>query len=148
MQNGGLLLRDLKPDFRDYAVAVLHPGTVLAEATRIVGTLIRDVITLNAERRNVRVVGPDETSSNRLTAIFDVPDRVSTAEILGTDDHTAPDGRVIEVLSEHLCQGWLEGWCTSKSFFAPSSWITSATSADTAGTCLRFGIGDGAPQQM
>ncbi len=109
--NGGLLLRDLKlPDFRDYAFAVPHPGTVVAESTRIMGALIRDVITLNSESRNFRVVGPDETASNRLTALFDVTDRVSTAEILSTDEHIAPDGRVMEVLSEHLCQGWLEGY--------------------------------------
>ena len=109
--NGGLLLHDLKmPDFRDYAVAVPQPGTVVAEATRIMGALIRDVITLNSETRNFRVVGPDETASNRLTALFEVTDRVSTAEILSTDDHLSPDGRVMEVLSEHLCQGWLEGY--------------------------------------
>ena len=109
--NGGLLLQDLKmPDFRDYAVSVPRPGSVVAEATRIMGTLIRDVITLNQDSRNFRVVGPDETASNRLTALFDVTDRVSTAEILSTDDHISPDGRVMEVLSEHLCQGWLEGY--------------------------------------
>ncbi|MEO6528804.1 MAG: phosphoketolase family protein [Gemmatimonadaceae bacterium] len=109
--NGGVLLRDLvMPDFREHAVAVPSPGTVIAESTRIMGELIRDVITLNAKTRNFRVVGPDETASNRLGAIFDVTDRVSTAEILGTDDHVAPDGRVMEVLSEHLCQGWLEGY--------------------------------------
>jgi xylulose-5-phosphate/fructose-6-phosphate phosphoketolase len=109
--NGGLLLHDLKmPDFRDYAVAVPQPGTVVAEATRIMGTLIRDVFALNWESRNFRVVGPDETASNRLTALFEVTDRVSTAEILSTDEHISPDGRVMEVLSEHLCQGWLEGY--------------------------------------
>ncbi len=109
--NGGLLLQDLKmPDFRDYAVAVPHPGTVVAEATRITGGLLRDVMTLNSAHRNFRVVGPDETASNRLTALFDVTDRVSTAAILETDEHIAPDGRVMEVLSEHLCQGWLEGY--------------------------------------
>jgi len=109
--NGGLLLHDLTmPDFRDYAVAVPRPGTVVAEATRIMGGLIRDVIKLNSTSRNFRVVGPDETASNRLTALFDVTDRVSTAEILSTDEHISPDGRVMEVLSEHLCQGWLEGY--------------------------------------
>jgi xylulose-5-phosphate/fructose-6-phosphate phosphoketolase len=109
--NGGLLLQDLKmPDFRDYAVAVPHPGTVVAEATRIMGGLLRDVMTLNSAHRNFRVVGPDETASNRLTALFEVTDRVSTAAILETDEHIAPDGRVMEVLSEHLCQGWLEGY--------------------------------------
>ncbi len=109
--NGGMLLHDLKmPDFRDYAVAVPDPGTVVAEATRVMGALIRDVITLNWEHRNFRVMGPDETASNRLTAVFDVTERVSTAEILSTDDHISPDGRVMEVLSEHLCQGWPEGY--------------------------------------
>jgi xylulose-5-phosphate/fructose-6-phosphate phosphoketolase len=109
--NGGLLLKDLKmPDFRDYAVAVPKPGTVTAEATRVLGTFLRDVMKLNAERRNFRVFGPDETASNRLGAIFEVTDKVSTAEILPTDDHLSPEGRVMEVLSEHLCQGWLEGY--------------------------------------
>ena len=109
--NGGVLLRELRmPDFRDYAVAVPQPGTVVAEATRIMGAFIRDVMKLNWEQRNFRVVGPDETASNRLTHLFDITDRVSTAEILKTDDHISPDGRVMEVLSEHLCQGWLEGY--------------------------------------
>jgi xylulose-5-phosphate/fructose-6-phosphate phosphoketolase len=109
--NGGVLLRDLRmPDFRDYAVAVPRPGTVVAEATRIMGAFIRDVMKLNWEQRNFRVFGPDETASNRLTPLFDITDRVSTAEILKTDDHVSPDGRVMEVLSEHLCQGWLEGY--------------------------------------
>ncbi len=109
--NGGVLLQDLKmPNFRDYAVRVPQPGAVVAEATRIMGELIRDVITLNQDSRNFRVVGPDETASNRLTALFDVTDRISTAEILSTDEHIAPEGRVMEVLSEHMCQGWLEGY--------------------------------------
>ncbi len=109
--NGGLLLRDLAmPDFRDYAVEVPKPGTVEAEATRVMGRFLRDVMKLNAESRNFRVVGPDETASNRLDALFEVTNRVSTAEILPTDDHISPDGRVMEVLSEHLCQGWLEGY--------------------------------------
>jgi xylulose-5-phosphate/fructose-6-phosphate phosphoketolase len=109
--NGGILLRDLRmPDFRDYAVEVPEPGTVMAEATRIMGAFVRDVMKLNWEQRNFRVVGPDETASNRLTHLFDITDRVSTAEILKTDDHVSPDGRVMEVLSEHLCQGWLEGY--------------------------------------
>jgi xylulose-5-phosphate/fructose-6-phosphate phosphoketolase len=109
--NGGALLRDLKmPDFRDYAVALPQPGTVVAEATRNTGAFIRDVMKLNWERRNFRVFGPDETASNRLTPLFDITDRVFTAEILKTDDHVSPDGRVMEVLSEHLCQGWLEGY--------------------------------------
>jgi xylulose-5-phosphate/fructose-6-phosphate phosphoketolase len=109
--NGGILLRDLRmPDFRDYAVQVTGPGTMKAEATRIMGGFIRDVMKLNWDRRNFRVVGPDETASNRLTRLFEITDRVSTAEILKTDDHVSPDGRVMEVLSEHLCQGWLEGY--------------------------------------
>jgi xylulose-5-phosphate/fructose-6-phosphate phosphoketolase len=109
--NGGILLRDLRmPDFREYAVAVPQPGTVVAEATRVMGTFIRDMMKLNWEQRNFRVFGPDETASNRLTHLFDITDRVSTAEILKTDDHVSPDGRVMEVLSEHLCQGWLEGY--------------------------------------
>jgi xylulose-5-phosphate/fructose-6-phosphate phosphoketolase len=109
--NGGVLLRDLvMPDFRDYAVKVPHPGGVQAEATRVMGKFLRDIMKLNAESRNFRIVGPDETESNRLGDLFDVTNRVSTAEILPTDDHLAPDGRVMEVLSEHMCQGWLEGY--------------------------------------
>ncbi len=109
--NGGLLLRDLNlPDFRNYAVPVERPGANLGEATRILGNFLRDIMKANEEQKNFRVFGPDETVSNRLTALFDVTNRVSTAEILKTDDHIAPDGRVMEVLSEHLCQGWLEGY--------------------------------------
>ena len=109
--NGGLLLRDLvMPDFRDYAVAVKNPGRIEAEATRVMGQLLRDVMTLNADARNFRVMGPDETASNRLNALFEVTDRTFAAEILATDDHLAPDGRVMEILSEHVCQGWLEGY--------------------------------------
>ncbi len=109
--NGGLLLKDLNlPDFRDYAVDVPKPGTVEAEATRVMGQYLRDVMKLNEDSRNFRVVGPDETNSNRLNALFEVTDRVSTATILHTDDHLSPDGRVMEILSEHMCQGWLEGY--------------------------------------
>jgi xylulose-5-phosphate/fructose-6-phosphate phosphoketolase len=109
--NGGVLLRDLKmPEFRDYAVAVPKPGTVVAEATRVMGKFLRDVVRLNSATRNFRVMGPDETDSNRLSALFEVTDRVSTAEILPGDQHLSPDGRVMEVLSEHMCQGWLEGY--------------------------------------
>jgi xylulose-5-phosphate/fructose-6-phosphate phosphoketolase len=109
--NGGLLLRDLKmPDFCDYAVDVPKPGTVVAEATRVMGRMLRDVMKLNADAANFRVVGPDETASNRLDALFEVTNRCSTAEILANDDHIAPDGRVMEVLSENMCQGWLEGY--------------------------------------
>ena len=107
--NGGLLLRDLRlPDFRDYAVKVPKPGAVNAEATRVQGQFIRDVIKLN--QQNFRVFSPDETTSNRWGAVFEVTDRCSTAEIIPIDDHVAPDGRVMEMLSEHQCDGWLEGY--------------------------------------
>jgi xylulose-5-phosphate/fructose-6-phosphate phosphoketolase len=107
--NGGLLLRPLTlPDFRDYAVPVDKPGTTSSEATRVLGGLLRDVISANQDR--FRIMGPDETASNRLGAVFEVTDRVWTAERLPGDDHLAPRGRVMEVLSEHLCQGWLEGY--------------------------------------
>jgi len=109
--NGGLLLKDLRlPDFRAYAVEVPQPGAVLAEATRVMGQLLRDVMKLNLKARNFRVVGPDETASNRLGALFEVTDRAWMAERLPGDDDLAPDGRVMEILSEHTCQGWLEGY--------------------------------------
>lgn len=109
--NGGALLRDLRmPDFRNYAVKVPNPGEVLAEATRKQGEFIRDVMKLNSEARNFRVFSPDEIASNRWGALFEVTNRCSTAEILPGDDHIAPDGRVMEMLSEHQCQGWLEGY--------------------------------------
>ena len=109
--NGGLLLRDLAmPDFRDYAVEVPSPGASRAEATRVTGKFLRDVMRLNAAHANFRVMGPDETASNRLDALFEVTARTSTAEIESTDVDVAADGRVMEVLSEHLCQGWLEGY--------------------------------------
>jgi xylulose-5-phosphate/fructose-6-phosphate phosphoketolase len=109
--NGGLLLRDLvMPDFRAYAVDVPAPGAVDGEATRVLGRMLRDVMRLNAEARNFRVFGPDETSSNRLDALFEVTARTAAYQVLPGDDHVAPDGRVMEVLSEHLCQGWLEGY--------------------------------------
>jgi len=109
--NGGLLLRPLKmPDFRDYAVDVPRPGGVRAEATKVLGTFLRDVAKANAERRNFRVFGPDETASNRLSALFEVTDRQWMAETLPEDEHLAPEGRVMEILSEHACQGWLEGY--------------------------------------
>ncbi|MEZ5564003.1 MAG: phosphoketolase family protein [Gammaproteobacteria bacterium] len=107
--NGGLLLRDLQmPDFRTYALEVPQPGTVFGEATRVQGNFIRDVIARNPD--NFRVFSPDETNSNRWNAVFEVTDRCSTAEILPEDDHVAPDGRVMEILSEHQCEGWLEGY--------------------------------------
>jgi xylulose-5-phosphate/fructose-6-phosphate phosphoketolase len=107
--NGGLLLHDLAmPDFRDYAVAVAQPGVTLGEATRNQGQFIRDVIKLNPA--NFRIFSPDETTSNRWNAVFEVTDRCSTASILAADDHVAEDGRVMEMLSEHQCEGWLEGY--------------------------------------
>ena len=107
----GSTLRDLRlPDFRQYAVKVPEPGTVDAEATRVQGAFIRDVLRLNADNRNFRVFSPDETASNRWNAVFEETDRCSTAERIEGDDHVSADGRVMEVLSEHLCQGWLEGY--------------------------------------
>jgi xylulose-5-phosphate/fructose-6-phosphate phosphoketolase len=109
--NGGRVLRDLvMPDFRAYGVSVSSPGATDGEATRVLGQMLRDVMRLNAESQNFRVMGPDETSSNRLDALFEATDRVWMGEILPTDDHVSHDGRVMEVLSEHLCQGWLEGY--------------------------------------
>lgn len=108
--NGGLL-KDLKmPDFREYAVTVPKPGEVRAEATRVLGRFLRDVMKLNLEDRNFRVMGPDETASNRLDALFEATDRTWMGETLPEDVHLSPDGRVMEILSEHTCQGWLEGY--------------------------------------
>jgi len=107
--NGGLLARPLDlPDFRDYAVDVPAPGGTSSEATRVLGGWLRDVVRRNPQ--NFRIMGPDETASNRLGGVFEVTNRTWEAERLPTDDHLAPDGRVMEVLSEHLCQGWLEGY--------------------------------------
>ena len=107
--NGGELLLDLKlPDYRNYAVDVPAPGARVAEATRVQGEFVRDVISANPD--NFLVFSPDETSSNRWNAVFEVTARRSMAEILPSDDHVAPDGRVMEMLSEHQCQGWLEGY--------------------------------------
>ncbi len=109
--NGGLLLRDLAmPDYRAYAVDVPAPGTVVAESTRVMSVFLRDVMKRNWEEKNFRVFGPDETASNRLGALFEVTDREWMAEIVKSDDHMAIDGRVMEILSEHMCQGWLEGY--------------------------------------
>ena len=109
--NGGLLLHDLKiPDFTKNAIEVLKPGATKAEATKIMGAFLRDTMKLNWDKRNFRIFGPDETASNRLSSLFDITERTSTAEILKTDEHISADGRVMEVLSEHLCQGWLEGY--------------------------------------
>ena len=109
--NGGLLTRDLKmPDFRDYAVEVPKPGQVRGEATRIMGRFLRDVMKLNSEHRNFRVFGPDETASNRLDALFEITDRAWMGKTIPEDEHLGPHGRVMEILSEHTCQGWLEGY--------------------------------------
>jgi xylulose-5-phosphate/fructose-6-phosphate phosphoketolase len=112
--NGGLLLKDLHlPDFREYAVGVKKPGTTTGEATRVLGQFLRDVMKENMAARNFRVMGPDETASNRLNALFEATDRDWMARIIPGDDHLSPDGRVMEVLSEHLCEGWLEGYLLS-----------------------------------
>ncbi len=109
--NGGLLLRDLcLPDFRDYAVEVTAPGAVTAESTRVMGRFLRDVMKMNSEGRNFRLFSPDENNSNRWQDVFEVTTRAWNAETLPYDDHLAPDGRVMEILSEHTCQGWLEGY--------------------------------------
>jgi len=109
--NGGALLGDLRlPDFNDYAVAVNSPGQVVAESTRVMGYFMRDVMKMNEQQQNFRVVGPDETASNRLGALLEVTARSWMAERFSDDDHLAADGRVMEILSEHTCQGWLEGY--------------------------------------
>ncbi len=109
--NGGVLLRDLKmPEFQNYAVDVLQPGKVEAEATKVTAKFLRDIMKLNLDSRNFRIFGPDETQSNRLDAVFDVTDRTWVSQILPEDEHLSPDGRVMEILSETTCQGWLEGY--------------------------------------
>ncbi len=109
--NGGLLLTALTmPDFRDYAIEVPRAGHVIGEGTRAMGRFLRDVMTRNLTHKNFRVFGPDETASNRLGAVFEVTDRTWLAETVPGDDHLAADGRVMEILSEHTCQGWLEGY--------------------------------------
>ena len=109
--NGGLLRKELHtPDFRQYAVDVTEPGAIDAQSTKILGEYLRDIFKLNALEKNFRVFGPDETASNRLSAVFEASDRVWMAETLDIDDHLSSDGRVMEVLSENLCQGWLEGY--------------------------------------
>jgi len=109
--NGGLLLKDLRmPDFRDYAVDVLQPGAVNAEATRVLGYFLRDVMRRNLDRTNFRVFGPDETSSNRLDALYEATNKAWEAETEPVDEHLSQDGRVMEILSEHTCEGWLEGY--------------------------------------
>src|SRR3989441_4420456 len=109
--NGGLLVKDLlMPGFRDYAVSVPKPGTATAESTKVLGTFLRDVMKRNREHANFRVFGPDETASNRLDAVYQATDKIWMEPILPVDEHLSPDGRVMEILSEHMCQGWLEGY--------------------------------------
>ena len=109
--NGGLLLKDLlMPNFCDYKVAVNKPGTKFAESTRILGGFLRDVMKLNLDAKNFRVFGPDETASNRLEALYQVTKKIWMEPLLPTDENLTKDGRVMEVLSEHMCQGWLEGY--------------------------------------
>lgn len=109
--NGGLLLRDLRlPDFRDYALDLPIPATVVGEATKVMGTFLLDVMKANLDTANFRVVGPDETASNKLNALYEVTDKTWMAEILPDDENLSSEGRVMEVLSEHLCEGWLEGY--------------------------------------
>jgi xylulose-5-phosphate/fructose-6-phosphate phosphoketolase len=109
--NGGVVLRDLiLPDFRDYAVAVKAPGVTASEPTRVLGVWLRDVMRLNSRERNFRVFGPDETESNRLNAVLEVTGKTWEEAMLPVDENLAPDGRVMEILSEHTCQGWLEGY--------------------------------------
>jgi xylulose-5-phosphate/fructose-6-phosphate phosphoketolase len=109
--NGGVLMRDLRlPEFAAYAVEIPKPGAVLSEDTRVLGTFLRDVIKINDDKRNFRVFGPDETASNRLFGVLDATNKQWEAQIVDTDDHLASEGRLIEVLSEHQCEGWLEGY--------------------------------------
>ena len=149
--NGGLLRRDLElPHLRDFAVDVPHRGRSLAEATRVLGQYLRDVFVLNAETRNFRIVGPDETTSNRLDAVFDVTDRVWMEAIEPYDVHLAHQGRVMEVLSEHLCQGWLEGYLLTRAarflflLRKPSStsWVRWSTSMPNGSRCRGNSAGD------
>ncbi|MEZ0003482.1 phosphoketolase family protein [Sinorhizobium fredii] len=109
--NGGLLLRELKlPDFQEYAVAVPSPGATTTESARLMGKFLRDVMKSNLDSRNFRLFSPDENNSNRWQDVLEVTDRCYMAEIYKEDDHLSPDGRIMEVLSEHQCQGWLEGY--------------------------------------
>ncbi|MGN6392118.1 MAG: phosphoketolase family protein [Gemmatimonadales bacterium] len=109
--NGGLELVPLRlPPFREYAVVVSHPGATIVEATRVLGAYLRDVMKLNLETRNFRMFSPDETASNRLDAVYEATEKTWEAAVLPVDQHLAPDGRVMEVLSEHMCEGWLEGY--------------------------------------
>ncbi len=119
--NGGILLRDLRlPEFSDYAVGVPSPGAVSGEATRELGKYLRDVMKLNEKSANFRVFGPDETASNRLSALLEATPKTWEAQLLKTDEDLAPHGRVMEVLSEHLCEGWLEGYLLTSTRLAAS----------------------------
>jgi xylulose-5-phosphate/fructose-6-phosphate phosphoketolase len=109
--NGGKLLHDLRmPDFRDYEVKIKKRGSTVAEATRVQGSFLRDIMKANMDSRNFRLFGPDETASNRWGNVFEVTNRAWMEDTIPEDDHLAPDGRVMEILSEHTCQGWLEGY--------------------------------------
>jgi xylulose-5-phosphate/fructose-6-phosphate phosphoketolase len=109
--NGGILLKELRlPDYREYALDVTKPGERIAESTRVMGKYLRDVMRLNLDQKNFRLFSPDENNSNRWQDVLEVTNRCYMAEILPEDDHLAPDGRVMEVLSEHQCEGWLEGY--------------------------------------
>lgn len=109
--NGGMLIKQLRiSDFREYAVEVAQPGQIKAESTRIMGSFLRDIMHLNLKTHNFRVFGPDETASNRLGNLYDATPKTWLAETLPEDEHLAPNGRVMEILSEHTCQGWLEGY--------------------------------------
>ena len=139
--NGGLLLKDLvMPDFRNYKVDVAKPGAVTSEATRVLGRFLRDIMKMNESSRNFRVFGPDETASNRLDALFEVTDKVFMGPTVPTDEHLAPTGRVMEVLSEHMCQGWLEGYLlTGRHGFFPAT-RPSSTSSTPCSISMRNGL--------
>jgi xylulose-5-phosphate/fructose-6-phosphate phosphoketolase len=138
--NGGILTRDLElPDFRRYAVKVPAPGAETAEATRVLGQFLRDVLAANAPHRNFRLFGPDETESNRLDAVYEVTGKAWQGPIEPTDVHLVRDGRVMEILSEHTCQGWLEGYLlTGRHGLSPAT-RRSSTSSTRCSTSTRSG---------
>jgi len=138
--NGGLLLRELRlPDFRDYAIDVTGPGAVTAEATRVMGRFLCDVVKLNMEGRNFRLFSPDENNSNRWQDVLEATNRAWVAETLPWDDHLAPDGRVMEMLSEHQCQGWLEGYLLPGRHGFFSATRRSSTSSTRCSTSMPSG---------
>ena len=138
--NGGLLLRDLKmPDFRDYAVEVPSPGATTAESARVMGKFLRDVMKLNLESQNFRLFSPDENNSNRWQDVLEVTDRCYMAEIYPEDDKLSPDGRVMEVLSEHQCQGWLEGYLLTGGTGSSRATRRSSTSSTRCSTSTPSG---------